>query len=239
MQQAYAGEHVTFRVNLDTSAADPDYDLSTATLVAFAALHGSDEYIATFDVDVDDTEAGIADIDADLADIGEGVYRLWVEDSAAPLMLAVDDLVVTLRPSASGDAPKASVADVPYSIYYAIGAATIPEGEWRRWRNEAKRVVRDVTRGRDLDSADYADDVYAIQDAICRAADKLYEAEHAVSSEKLGSYSYTKANTPSEDDAARVARAALVGTGLAYSGLDAGVYPGPRYQWTDKDPCNC
>jgi len=103
-----------------------------------------------------------------------------------------------------------------WTDYVAVGGSLIAESEWPRYRRDALRVLEDITFGRIATTTD-ASDLAKITDATFRVADACYASTAGVSSEKIGSYSVTYKGTT---DPYSVARRALRGTGLTYTGLN-------------------
>lgn len=118
------------------------------------------------------------------------------------------------------------ITDLSYADYLARGGSDIPEASWATYLARARRLVRDITRGRsetiatdETEAAEITRLSEAVNDALCRAADALYSAETGITSERIGSYSYTRGNAATKADAASEVIAALATTGLTYVGL--------------------
>lgn len=94
--------------------------------------------------------------------------------------------------------------------------SAVPVVQWPIYVASGWDIVREITFGRcDTDTDNQA----AVRDAVRRAADALYAADTGVTSEKLGSYSYTLGRARTEGDAYGAAINALRGTGLTYRGI--------------------
>lgn len=106
-----------------------------------------------------------------------------------------------------------------WAEYQTDREGPIPEAEWPRYRAEAHDILRGVTFGESETQTD-ADILAAIDKAVYRTADALYAADTGVVSERIGSYSFSRAGvTMTRADAVSVAVKALSGTGLTYRGL--------------------
>ena len=82
----------------------------------------------------------------------------------------------------------------------------------------AERIVAEVTRGRSRgELPTYL--IERVNEAVSIVADGFQSAETGMVSERLGAYSYTRANPITERDLPTLAIRALYGTGLTYRGI--------------------
>ena len=82
----------------------------------------------------------------------------------------------------------------------------------------AEQIVAEVTRGRSR--GELSEELRArVDEAIAIVAAGFESAETGLVSEKLGAYSYTRANPITERDIPTLAIRALYGTGLTFRGL--------------------
>lgn len=86
------------------------------------------------------------------------------------------------------------------------------------YATRAERIVAEVTRGRSRGTLSL-ELAARVAEAIEIVAAGFESAETGMVSEKLGAYSYTRANPISESDLPSLAVRALYGTGLTYRGI--------------------